>query len=56
MAHRLLTSGEESAALLRATIAAARLYAEDVLAEVATCRDEIAVGATSTLALEQGLF
>jgi alkylation response protein AidB-like acyl-CoA dehydrogenase len=56
IARDLLASGEESAAFLRAKIATARFYAEHVLPEAETSRDEITVGAASTLALEEALF
>ena len=56
IARDLLPSGEESAAFLRAKIATARFYAEHVLPEAETSRDEITVGAASTLALEEALF
>ena len=52
----LLASGEESAAFLRAKIVTARFYAEHVLPDAETCRNEITVGAASTLALEEALF
>jgi hypothetical protein len=56
IACQLLASGEENAAFLRAKIATARFYAEHVLPEAATWRDEITVGAASTLALEEVAF
>ena len=56
IARDLLASGEESAAFLRAKIATARFYAEHVLPEAETCRDEITVGAASTLALDEASF
>ena len=56
IARDLLASGKESAAFLRAKVATARFYAEHVLPEAETCRDEITVGAASTLALEEALF
>ena len=56
IAHHLLASGEENAAFLRGKIATARFYAEHVLPEAGTWRDEITVGATSTLALEEAVF
>ena len=56
IAHDLLVSGEESPAFLRAKIATARFYAEHVLPEVGTYRDEITEGAASTLALEPAAF
>ena len=56
IAHHLLASSEENAAFLRGKIAAARFYAEHVLPEAETWRDEITLGATSTLALEEALF
>jgi 3-(methylthio)propanoyl-CoA dehydrogenase len=56
IARDLLTSGAESAAFLRAKIATARFYAEHVLPEAETCRDEITVGAASTLALDEASF
>jgi 3-(methylthio)propanoyl-CoA dehydrogenase len=56
IAHNLLASGEENAAFLRAKIVTARFYAEHVMPEVRTYRDEITVGAVSTLALEEASF
>ena len=56
IARDLLASGEESGAFFRAKIATARFYAEHVLPEAETCRDEITVGAASTLALEEAPF
>jgi 3-(methylthio)propanoyl-CoA dehydrogenase len=56
IAHHLLASGEDSAAFLRAKISTARFYAEHVLPEAGACRDEITMGATSTLALEEASF
>ena len=56
IAHRLLASGEENPQFLRAKIATARFYAEHVLAESGPWRDEITMGASSTLALEEALF
>ena len=56
IARDLLASGEESAAFLRAKIATARFYAEHVLPEAETRRDEITVGAASTLALDEASF
>ena len=56
IARDLLASGEEGAAFLRAKIATARFYAEHVLPEAETCRDEITVGAASTLALDEASF
>ena len=56
IAHHLLTSGEENPAFLRGKIATARFYAEHVLPEAGTCRDEITAGAASTLALEEASF
>ena len=56
IARDLLASGEESAAFLRAKIVTARFYAEHVLPDAETCRNEITVGAASTLALEEALF
>jgi alkylation response protein AidB-like acyl-CoA dehydrogenase len=56
IAHRLLASGGENAAFLRAKIATARFYAEHVLPEAASGRDEITAGAESTLALEEASF
>src|SRR5208282_4928731 len=56
IAHRLLASGEESPAFLRAKIATAQYYAEHVLPEVRAWRDEITAGAASTLALEEASF
>jgi 3-(methylthio)propanoyl-CoA dehydrogenase len=56
IAHRLLASGEESAAFLRGKIVTAKYYAEHVLPEAAAWRDEITLGAASTLALEEALF
>jgi 3-(methylthio)propanoyl-CoA dehydrogenase len=56
IAHDLLASGEESAAFLRAKISTARFYAEHVLPEAGTYRDEITVGAASTLALDEASF
>jgi len=53
IACQLLASGENNAAFLRAKIATARFYAEHVLPEAGTWRDEITVGAASTLALEE---
>jgi hypothetical protein len=53
IARDLLASGAESGAFLRAKIATARFYAEHVLPEAETSRDEITVGAASTLALEE---
>jgi hypothetical protein len=57
IAHDLLTSGEESsAAFLRAKICTARFFAEHVLPEVGTYRDEVTLGAGSTLVLEEESF
>ncbi len=56
IAHHLLVGGEPNGALLRAKIATARFYAEHVLPEAGTCRDEITMGAASTLMLEDALF
>lgn len=56
IARDLLASGEDSAAFLRAKIATARFYAERIMPEAGTCRDQITVGAASTLALEEALF
>ena len=56
VAHDLLRGGEENAAFLRGKIATARYYAEHVLPEAGTWRDEITTGAGSTLALEDVLF
>jgi hypothetical protein len=56
IAHQLLASGEDSAAFMRAKIATARFYAEHVLPEAGPWRDEITMGAASTLALEEALF
>jgi alkylation response protein AidB-like acyl-CoA dehydrogenase len=56
IARDLLASGAESGAFLRAKIATARFYAEHVLPEAETCRDEITVGAASTLALDEASF
>jgi 3-(methylthio)propanoyl-CoA dehydrogenase len=41
---------------LRAKTATARFYAEHILPEAEASRDEITVGAASTLALEDALF
>ncbi len=56
IAHRLLSAGAENAAFLRGKIATARFYAEHVLPEAGALRDEITLGAGSTLALEEALF
>jgi hypothetical protein len=56
IACQLLASGEESATFLRAKIGTARFYAEHVLPEAGTWRDEITLGAASTLALEEAAF
>jgi alkylation response protein AidB-like acyl-CoA dehydrogenase len=56
IAHELLQAGEENAAFLRGKIATARFYAQHVLPETGAWRDEITVGAASTLALEEALF
>ena len=56
IAHHLLASGEENPAFLRGKIATARFYAEHVLPEAGPWRDEITMGAASTLALEEALF
>jgi alkylation response protein AidB-like acyl-CoA dehydrogenase len=56
IANRLLASGEEGAAFLRAKIATARFYAEHVLPEARAWCEEIAAGADSTLALEEAAF
>ncbi len=45
-----------SPAFLRGKIATARFYAEHVLPEAGPWRDEITMGAASTLALEEALF
>jgi alkylation response protein AidB-like acyl-CoA dehydrogenase len=56
IAHRLLSAGPENAAFLRGKIATARFYAEHVLPEAGAWRDEVTMGAASTLALEEALF
>jgi hypothetical protein len=56
IAHRLLSAGAENAAFLRGKIVTARFYAEHVLPEAGAWRDEITMGAASTLALEDALF
>ena len=56
IADDLLASGAPNAAFLRAKVITARFYAEHVLPDAETCRDEITVGAPSTLALEEALF
>ncbi len=56
IAHCLVAGGEPNGALLRAKIATARFYAEHVLPEAGTCRDEITMGSASTLMLEDALF
>jgi len=56
IAHRLLADGEPSGAFLRAKMTTARFYAEHVLPQAGACRDEITMGAASTLALEDALF
>src|ERR1700722_11161449 len=56
IARHLQASVEENAAFLRAKISTARFYAEHVLPEVETYRDEITMGATATLALEEASF
>jgi acyl-CoA dehydrogenase len=56
IAHRLLSGGAENAAFLRGKIVTARFYAEHVLPEAGAWRDEITMGAASTLALEDALF
>jgi alkylation response protein AidB-like acyl-CoA dehydrogenase len=56
IAHHLLESGEDNAAFMRAKIVTARFYAEHVLPEVGTYRDEITAGAASALELEEALF
>ncbi len=55
-AHDLLEKGEPNGAFLRAKITTARFYAEHVLPEAGSCRDEITMGAASTLALEDAMF
>ena len=54
--HLLVSGGDDNAAFLRAKIATARFYAEHVLPEAGPWRDEITMGAGSTLALEEALF
>jgi alkylation response protein AidB-like acyl-CoA dehydrogenase len=56
IAHHLLASGEGNAGFLRAKIATARFYAEHVLPEAGPSCDEITMGATSTLELEEKQF
>ena len=56
IAHDLLAAGDENAAFLHAKTATARFYAEHVLPEAAGARDEITVGAGSTLALQEASF
>ena len=56
IARDLLSAGEENTAFLHAKIATARFYAEHVLPEAAAARDEITIGAGSTLALEETSF
>jgi 3-(methylsulfanyl)propanoyl-CoA dehydrogenase len=56
IAHDLLAAGDENAAFLHAKTATARFYAEHVLSEAAGARDEITVGAGSTLALQEASF
>jgi alkylation response protein AidB-like acyl-CoA dehydrogenase len=56
IAHRLLASGEDGAAFLRAKISTARFFAEHVLPETGPWCDEITEGASSTLALEEAVF
>jgi alkylation response protein AidB-like acyl-CoA dehydrogenase len=54
--HLLVAGGADNAAFLRAKIATARFFAEHVLPEVGPWRDEISMGAGSTLALDEALF
>ena len=56
IARHLLASGGENAAFLQGKITTARFYAENVLPEVGAWRNEITLGAASTLALEEALF
>jgi alkylation response protein AidB-like acyl-CoA dehydrogenase len=56
IAHHLLGTGEENPAFLHGKIATARFYADHVLPEAGAWRDEITLGAASTLALDDALF
>jgi alkylation response protein AidB-like acyl-CoA dehydrogenase len=56
IARHLLASDGEKAAFLRGKIATARFYAAHVLPEAGAWRDEITLGAASTLALDEALF
>ncbi|HUB14877.1 MAG TPA: acyl-CoA dehydrogenase [Acetobacteraceae bacterium] len=56
IARRQSDAGANNAAFLRAKIATARFFAEHVVPETSTYRDEIVVGAASTLALEAAAF
>jgi alkylation response protein AidB-like acyl-CoA dehydrogenase len=56
IARRLLASDGENAGFLRGKIATAHFYAAHVLPEAGALRDEITLGAASTLALDEALF
>jgi alkylation response protein AidB-like acyl-CoA dehydrogenase len=56
IARRLLASDGENAGFLRGKIATALFYAAHVLPEAGALRDEITLGAASTLALDEALF
>jgi alkylation response protein AidB-like acyl-CoA dehydrogenase len=56
IARRLLASDGENAGFLRSKIATAHFYAAHVLPEAGALRDEITLGAASTLALDEALF